>query len=265
MLTMKTTFLFVMSLLVLSGNWLAAYSQPGKNLYSNSFVGIEFLIPDGWYIAKESETKEMMQEGLNIMDLDDPITKKLTAQMPGLVLLMLSETPFSDLTEDLNRNISIAAIDASEFGNEVSSGGEYLALVKDGLKETIADISVSDIIVHPLGGEDFYWLYVKMYIDGIVAYMAQIARIHNNYLLILNVTAGAESDLNSLLEITNKNLRLKEVSDIMNNSPEGKSFRKKASLDISGSMGSDWSLGNILKKGGIILLILGAVGFFSRN
>jgi len=91
--------------------------------------------------------------------------------------------------------------------------------------------------------------------------MSQLARIHNDYIVILNMSADSDNGLTELVEIAANNMRLSAVPKAVDSSPEGASFRKKSSLNISGSSGSSSSGGNLLKNLGTILMIIGAIWF----
>jgi len=100
--------------------------------------------------------------------------------------------------------------------------------------------------------------------QGITVHMSQLARIHNDYIVVLNMSADSDNGLTELVEIADKNMHLSSVSQAVDSSPEGVSFRKKSSLNISGSSGSSSSGGNLLRNIGIILMILGAIWFIKN-
>lgn len=241
--------------------WGVANAQTKGNVYSNKFVGLSFSVPEGWYIATDNETKDLMPDAARVIGLDDPSAKSVVAQMPGIVLLMVSERPFSSDVQSANRNIIFVAINAREMKNEVRSGADYLGHVARGMRESQPSATVSDIITQRLGGEEFHRMNVRLPMQGITVHMSQLARIHNDYIVILNMSADSDNGLTELIEIAANNMRLSAVPQAVDSSPEGTSFRKKSSLNISGSSGSSTSGGNLLKNIGIILMILGAIWF----
>lgn len=256
---MKRSILVVVAVLLVTCGWGVANAQTRGNVYSNKFVGLSVSVPDGWYITTDNETKELiMRDGARVMGLDDPADKAVMAQMPGMVLLMVSERPFSSEVQSANRNIIFTAINARNMKNEVRSGADYLGHVAQGMRESQPNATVSDIVTQSLGGEEFHRWNVKLPIEGITAHVSQLARIHNDYIVILNMTADSGNGLAELVRIVDNNMRLASVSHAVDSSPEGASFRNKATLDVSSSSGLG---GNPLKTIGIILMVLGALWF----
>ena len=234
---MKRSILVVLAVSLVTGGWGVANAQTKGNVYFNKFVGLSFSVPEGWYIATDNETKDLMPDAAKVMGLDDPGAKSVVAQMPGMVLLMVSERPFSSDVQSANRNIIFVAINAKEMKNEDSSGADYLGYVARGMKESQPSATVSNIDTQPLGGEEFHRLNLTFPIQGITIHMSQLARIHNDYIVILNMSADSGNGLTELVQIAVKNMRLSAVSQAVDSSPEGASFRKKSSLNISGSSG----------------------------
>lgn len=261
---MKRSIPVVLAVLLVAGVSGYLNAQTKENVYSNKFVGLKFSVPEGWYIATDNETKELMPDAARVMGLDDPAAKAVVAQMPGIVLLMVSERPFTSDVQSANRNILFVAINAREMKDEVSSGSDYLGHVARGMRESQPSATVSNIITQRLGGEEFHRLNVTLPMQGITVHMSQLARIHNEYIVILNMSADSENGLTELVDIAANNIRLSAVPQSVDSSPEGASFRKKSSLKISGSSGSGSSGGNTLKNIGIILMILGAYWFIKN-
>lgn len=246
------------------GNWGETNSQTKLNVYSNKFVGLSFSVPASWYIATDEETKDLMPDASKVMGLDDMDAKQIMAQMPGLVLVMVSEHPYSSDDQSVNRNIIFTAVNARDIKNEIRSGEDYLGLVAKGIRESQPSSTVSDIIIQHLGGEEFHRMDISLPMQDMTAHLSQLARIHNDYILILNITAGSDNDLRQLVEIVDSNLQLSSVPEVVDSSPEGTSFRKKSTLNISGSTSRGSSVGNLIKNIGIILIILGALGFLKN-
>ena len=241
------------------GGWGDANAQTKGNVYSNKFVGLSFSFPEGWYIATDNETKDLMPDAAIVMGLDDPVAKSVVAQMPGMVLLMVSERPFTTDVQSANRNIIFVAINAREMKNEVRSGADYLGHVARGMRESQANATVSDIITQRLGGDEFHRLNVRLPMQGITVHMSQLARIHNDYIVILNMSADSDNGLTELVEIAATNMQLSAVPQAVDSSPEGESFRKQSSITPPSSSGS-----NPLKTIGIILMVLGALWFIKN-
>lgn len=262
---MKRSILVVLAILFVAGVSGIANSETKENVYSNKFVGLSFSVPEGWYIATDYETKKLLPDAARVMGLgDDPIAKATVAQMPGKVLLMVSERPFNSDAQNANRNIIFVAINAREIKNEVGSGADYLDHVARGMKENQPSATVSDIITQRLGGEEFHRLNVSIPMQGITVHMCQLARVNNDYLVILNISADSETSLTELVQVTNHNMRLSSVHQAMDSSPEGQSFRKQSSLNLSGSSGGRSSGGNLLKNLGLILMALGTIWFIKN-
>lgn len=64
-------------------------------------------MPEGWYIATDNETKELIPYAARIMGPDDPNAKSVVAQMSGMLLLIVSKQPFSSNVQSQNRNTII--------------------------------------------------------------------------------------------------------------------------------------------------------------
>jgi len=220
-------------------------------------------VPEGWYVVSDNEINELMPDAVRVMGLDHPAAKEMVAQMPGKVLIMVSERPFE------GDNIIIEAINAREMKDEVGSGADYLYHVARGMRESQPSATVSEIITHRLGGEKFYRLNVSIPMQGIIVHMCQMARVHNDYLVILNMSADSESSVTRLVQVADNNMRLSAVPQAVDNSQEGQSFRTEATLNLSGSSGDSSSGGNLLKNIGLLLMVLGAIwvvkSLFIRN
>ena len=259
---MKRSILVVVAVLLATCGWGVANAQTTKgNVYSSKFVGLSFSVPDGWYIATDNKTKDLMPDAARVMGLDDPAAKAVVAQMPGMVLLMVSERPFSSEVQSANRNVIFVAINARNMKNEVRSGADYLGHVARGMRESQPNATVSDIVTQSLGGEEFNRLNVRLPMQGVTVHMSQLARIHNDYIVILNMSADSDNGLAELARIVDNNMRLASVSQEVDSSAEGATFRNKATLDVSSSSGSG---GNPLKTIGIILMVLGALWFIKN-
>lgn len=255
---MKRSIPVVLAVLLVTSGWGVANAQTKQNVYSNKFVGLSFSVPDGWYVATDNETKDVMPDVARVTGLDDPSAKAVLAQLPGMVLLLVSERPFTSEVQSVSRNILFMATNARNITTEVRSGADYLDHVARGMREGQPNATVSDIVTQRLGGEEFYRLNVRLPIQGIAVHNVQLACIHNDYIVILNMAAESDNGLTELVRILDNNMRLASVSQAVDNSPEGSSFRKKSSLNISDSSGSSSSERNLLMYIGIILLVLAA-------
>lgn len=225
------------------------------SIYSNEFVGLTIPVPADWYVATDNEVKGLMPDAARVMGLDDPVVRSIVAQMPGKVLLVISERPFSTDDQAVSRNILIAAISARDMKDEISSGSDYLDHVARGMRDSQLTATVSDITTQRLGGEEFHRLPVTLVMQGTTVHMSQFARIHNDYLLILNMTAASEGGLQGLVEVAD-GMRLPSVSPTVDGSAEGEAFRKQAALKIPQSSGN-----TLLKNAGLVLMILGGLWF----
>jgi len=252
---MKRSILVVLAVLLVAGSWSIANAETKGNVYSNKFLGLSFPVPEGWYVATDSETKTLMPDAARVMGLDDPVAKATVAQMPGKVLLMVSERPFNSDVQSANRNIIFVAINAREMKNVVSSGADYLGHVARGMREKQPSAAVSDIVTQRLGGEEFHRLNVSFPMQGITVYMSQLARVHNDYLVILNMSADSEGNLTGLVQVAD-NLRLSGVSQAVDSSAEGKSFRDATTIKVKKP---GW---NLLQLGGVILIGIGLLFVF---
>jgi len=255
---MKRLVLVAMAMLFVVGFLGNANAETEGNVYSNEFVGLRFSIPEGWYIVTDNETKELVQDGARVMGLDDPAAKAIAAKIPGKVLLIVSEYPLNSDIQRFNHNIAFVAINVREIKDEIRSGADYLGHVERGWMEQ-QGATVSDIIKQTMAGDEFHRLNVRFPMQGITVYSCQLARVHNDYVVILNMSASNDASLDALVQIADSNMILSAVPQEVDSSPEGQSFREKSSLDISGSSRNSSSGGNFLETLGIILMIGGAI------
>ncbi len=241
--------------LVFSAFVLGVQSSQGSFFYQ--YVGLRFPAPTGWYLATDLEVAQGLQEGAQIMGLDSPEAQAVVEQMPGKVLLMLSEhSPDSDF-EGFNRNIIAVAIDVRGHNDELASGADYLKGVSQMMEESLLNTVISEISIQRLGGEDFHKLEVRIPMEDMTVQQWQLARIHNDYLVMLTLSAESSSGIEELSQLAD-GLRLSEVSQEVDSSAEGQSFRNQAAIVLPPASG-----GNLLRTGGIILMILGAVWFIT--
>jgi len=247
---MKRSILVVVAVLLVAGVSGIADAETKGNIYTNKFVGLSFPVPEGWYIATDNETKELMPEAARVMGLDDPVARATVAQMPGKVLLMVSEAPLKSDVQTANRNIIFAVINAREIKKEVGSGAEYLRHVARGMSDKQPAAGVSDITTQHLGGVEFHRLNMSIPMQGMTVHMCQLARLHNDYILILNFSADTDASLAGLLQVAD-NLRLSAPSQALDTSKEGKLFRDATTIKVKKS---GW---NLLQLGGVILIGIG--------
>ena len=255
----RTGITTVLAFLAVAGASEIATAEIEEYVYTNEFVGLSLPVPGGWYVASENATNELLPDAARIMGLDDPSAEAAVAQMSGMVLLMASERPLSSDVQDLNENLVLAAINVRPHRDEISSGGDYLSHVAEGLEETLGDAAVSDIITQDLGGELFQRLDVSLQVEDVSVHMCQLARVHNDYLVILNLSAETEARLSRLVRVAD-NIQLRGVTEAVDSSPEGQLFREQASLDLSGSSG-----GSLLRKLGILLMVIGVLSLIGKS
>ena len=241
--------------LALSAFVLGVQSSQGSFFYQ--YVGLRFPAPTGWYLATDLEVAQGLQEGAQIMGLDSPEAQAVVEQMPGKVLLMLSEHPPDSDFEGFNRNILVAAIDVRGHEDELSTAPDFLAGVSQMMEESLPDVVISEISIQRLGGEDFPKLEIQIPMEDITIHQWQLARIHNDYLIMLTVSAESSSGMEELSQLAD-GLRFSEVSQELDSSAEGQSFREQAAIVLPGSSG-----GTLLRTVGIILMVLGVIWFIT--
>jgi hypothetical protein len=260
---MHKTLKILLFFFVLGFSTLAFGKAVSEDSYNFKFIGLRFPAPAGWYVATDAEINQGMKEGAKLMGLDNPDAKAVVDQMPGKVLLMLTEHSLDSNSQNFNQNILVAAIDVRGARDEISTGAEYLRLVSQGVKKAQPNAEVSGVTNQWLGGEDFYKIEVTIPLEGINVYQWQLAKIRNDYLIVLNLSAENAGGMEMLRQITDR-LSMSPVSNATDISPEGKSFRKQSSLNIASSSGGGKSGDNFLKKYGRILIIIGVIWFLSN-
>jgi hypothetical protein len=256
---MTRSILAMLIVFLVTGGWEKANAQSKENVYSNKFIGLTFSVPEAWYVVTDDEVKRAMPDAKRVMGLDDPSVKAIVDQMPGMMLLVVSEHPFSSEIEGGNQNILIAAINFREMKGEISSAKEFLENSAKGVREAQPSAILSDILKQPLGGEDFYRFDVSFQLGGMTIHASQFARICNDYILIVNLTGDSDSEkgLNELVKIVDGSMKFHSVSEEVDRSSEGISFRKKSSVKIGGSSGGGSSSGETLRIGGGLLIAFG--------
>ncbi len=78
---MKRLFLILFTVLVVVGASGVVSAQAKGNVYSNKFVGLDFSLPEDWYVATDNETKELMPDAARVMGLDSPTAKSYSVRM----------------------------------------------------------------------------------------------------------------------------------------------------------------------------------------
>ena len=140
--------------LALSTFALGVQISPGS--FSYQYVGLRFPAPTGRYLATDSEVSQGLQEGAQIVGLDSPQIQAVVEQMPGKVLVWVSEQPPGSDFEGINRNILVAAIDVRGHRDEFASEADFLEAGSQVMKESLPEAEISEISVQRLGGEDFH-------------------------------------------------------------------------------------------------------------
>ena len=104
------SILLVLAVFLVTGGWGITNAQTKGVVYTNKFVGLTFSVPERWYIATDNETEGLIKDAERVMGLDDPSVKSLVAQMPGMMLVMVSERPFCSDVQSANSNIILVVI-----------------------------------------------------------------------------------------------------------------------------------------------------------
>lgn len=251
---MKKAMHVLIFLLVGNLSTFAIAGETSEGTYYNKFVGVRFPVPADWYLATDIEVMQGLKEGAEAIGLDSPGAKAVIAQMPGNVLLIISEHPLDGDFQGFNRNMGILAINVRGHEDEVSSGADYLRFVSQGIEESQPDAVISEIDTERLGGEEFYRLDVRLPIEGITTHQRQLARIANDYAVVINMAAEGSGGLEELTQQADR-LHFSPVSQAVDSSAEGQSFRKQATIELSSSSS------NLLEDAGIILMVAGALWF----
>jgi hypothetical protein len=241
--------------LVLLSTSLPACAASGEivaNVYHNKFVGLRFPVPRGWHVGTDADVKQGIKEGAQIVGLDGAMTRATIRQMPGKVLLLISQQPLDSDVSGVNRNIIVFAIDLRGHREEISSGADYLRIVADGLRKQLPDATISEVTKRRFGGEEFHRLDARLRVAGVSAYQSQLARIANDYLIAMNLTAESSTGLEELCSLADT-MAFSPVSPEIDTSAEGQSFRRLAGFRAPSSSG------NPLKTIGVILIVGGAI------
>ncbi len=204
-----------------------------ENVYHNKYVGLRFPLPQGWSLAADAQVTQLFREGgqevVHVMGLDRPEVRRAVSRMPGYLLFAVSQRPFDSDVQELNSNLLLAAISVRGHRDEVGSGADYLRLVRAGLRESQSVTTISDITPQRLGGEEFHRLDACLAVGGITAYQRQLAYIANDYLVIVNVTAGSAAGRDELTRVADA-LRFSPVTAAVDGSTEGRAFRRQAGI-----------------------------------
>ena len=124
---------------------------------------------------------------------------------------------------------------------------------------------MSDITVRQLGGKEFHRLTVSPSMGGITAYADQWVTVHNDYLLLLHMTAGSEAGLQELARVADR-LRLSPVAAAVDNSVEGAAFRSRITPVLARPEKHPFWKNAILVLAaiGVLFLVLGACARLGR-
>jgi hypothetical protein len=203
----------------------------GKD-YINKYVGLTFTIPEGWSIKSESQINNLFPGVEESMNIDAPVEQETSSQILGKILLWVSYGPFYSDTQ--TESIIMIAINVRNLKDSVTSGADYINYSMEGFRQSMPITKISGIETISLGGMDFsgYRARVTMRED---IYLAQLAIVKNDYIIALNISSKSESGLEKLIQYLNHNLQLSSVTSEVDDSAEGKSFRKQTTLNVSNS------------------------------
>jgi len=232
MFTQPRTLQVVMSLICVNLLTITAAAEEHDATYCNKYVGLELSLPSSWHLATEAEVSQVVKEGSQLMGLDSPAAKAMTQQMPGKVLIMASKYGLDDASQDFNPNLVVAAIDVRDHRNEISTGKDYCKLVAQGMRSSPLDIAVSEIVAQEICGKIFHKLDVRLPIQGVDTYQRQLARINNDYLVVVNMAAENPNGLDELSELLD-GMSLTPVSQSVEATSEAQAFRSHSRLDVS--------------------------------
>jgi hypothetical protein len=199
---------------------LSVSFQSESYTYSNPYVGLSFVIPVNWHVLSENDAINYRNSGKSL--------SPSYSEGSGLLLLATSENKEKAKHSEANRNINIFAFNARKSSKELTSGEEFLKSSEEEFRQSTPNISASPINDYKFGAEDFKRLYLTN--NNSKLYMVQLAKIHNDYLIVFTLSANSNEILNDLLKSCDKNLKLFSVSYEVDSSEEGIVLRKKATL-----------------------------------
>ncbi len=258
----RAFFLFTISFFVVN-NPIFAVDDSNSNVYKNEFVGIKFSVPEQWYVAADTEIVDVFDNADKIMDIDDPSFDSIMDQMPGKVILVISERPLNSQSDSVNKNILFMVLNARTLESEISSGADYLRLATQGIKQ-LFDSKTGSITPKKLGNEDFYLIDIEYSLQGIDIYAAQLAKIHNDYLIVANLTTDSRESLDDLIQMIDDNLELTAVSDEVSSSAAADTFRDNSTM-VADEVPTRSNFSRYLKIGGIVLIFFGISTAFQKN
>jgi len=220
-------------------------SQIGQ-VYSNKYVGIELPIPHNWFLVSQEETAKSIKEGFGLFNTGDQ-----KGEIPGKPLIFISKYNIEEDTSNFNDNLLAFVFDIRNYRDEIKSGKDYLENLASGVKSVnIPGTNISRIGTESIGGRIFYKLLISCNIDGQTLNQIQLAKVQNDYMLILCLSASNMEELNDLIKISD-GIKLYSVSEETDSSNEAQEFRKSAAL-IKEKPNRDWIYN---------LLIYGFLGF----
>lgn len=224
---------------------------PPQNEYYNQFVGLRVPLPEDWHRGTPSEIAMLGDYGAQLMG-----TENASSEFSEKVLFMVSEHVFSDMEEgEFNPNLYAIAFNIRGHEDEVSSGSDYVNILRNSLAQVPIDVTISDTSKQQIGEYSLDRIDLEMFMEGVPMHQRQLAYVNNGYLIIIYLTAESTEKLDTLTKQM-EGLEFSSVPESVDQSDAGESFREKSSIKASG--GGSWK--RYLIIGVIVFIVFGILG-----
>ena len=151
-----------------------------NGIYTNESAGLQFLLPDGWFIATDQEIADMMGVGLDVLISDSDTD--LSALMDSLNINTIYDMLVSDVT---GASIMIAFEKLAFPLNRISED-QYIDAAGNALKEMGMDATVTNNNESVKIGDNMWRSFnIAMNFGDVTVTMRNFVVIHNDYAFLL--------------------------------------------------------------------------------
>ena len=166
------------------------------NRYENRFFNFQLQIPLGWVVGNKQDFETA------VATIDTGRKSKMEheeIEKISHLLLLISETP-TGTPADSNPVVVLMAVDRSGEPN-IRTAKDYQQLVAQQIVAQSHWTQIGDPLPVRLGSKEFYRVDFELEVVGHPLHEASFATFEKRYILILNVTADSEADVEKILAL----------------------------------------------------------------
>ncbi len=178
------------------------FGRQSGHEYSNRYLGLSLLLPEGWHVQPEEVNRQLMARGRQILAgeaEESAASTERAANLQTVPLFSVFKHPPGAVVE-FNPNM-IGLADRTDQMPGLANGRQYLQHARRMIEEggvtqmRVLDDSRSELI----GGVDFYIMDLEIDSGGITMRQEQYVTLRGEYALILVITYDNEADREVML------------------------------------------------------------------